>query len=115
MARTVVAPQAAGPAGSKLDYTAPTVDGDSVPPGCRVIVRNSSAAPITVTVQTGGTAAGGYAIADVGPTSIPAGEDWIFGPFTPRETFVQPAGADAGRVLVDYSAVASVTRAAVAA
>lgn len=114
MARTVVVPQAAGPAGTKVTYTAPTVEGDAVPPGCRVIVRNGSAAPVTVTVLTGGTV-DGLAIADVGPTSIPAGEDWVFGPFTPRATFVQPSGADAGRVLLDYSAVASVTRAAVAA
>lgn len=114
MARTLVAPQAAGPAGTKIAYTAPVIDGDAVPPGCRVIVRNGSAAPVDVTVVTGGSA-NGYAIADVGPTSIPAGEDWVFGPFTPRDVFVQPSGAEAGRVHINYSAVASVTRAAVAA
>lgn len=114
MPRVLVNPQTPGPGGAQLAFTAPTVDGDAVVPGCQVIVRNGSAGPITVTVVTGGKQSG-LDIADIGPVSVAAGTDFVFGPFTPRETFVQPSGVDAGRVYLNYSAVASVTRAAVAA
>lgn len=113
MPRTLVNPQSPAPGGVQLAYTAPVIDGDAVPAGCKVLVRNGSAAEITVTVVTGGTQSG-LAVADVGPVAVPAGADWSFGPFEPRETFVQPSGTEVGRVYINYSAVAGVTRAAVA-
>lgn len=113
MARVLVAPQPSAAAGTALNYTAPTIDGDAVPPGCLLLVRNGSAAPINVTVVTGGKESG-LDISDIGPVPVAAGADAVFGPFLPREVFAQPSGTEVGRVLVDYSAQASVTRAAVA-
>jgi len=115
MARTQLAAQATSSAGLVAAYTAPTVDGDALPGGGghRVLhVKNGSGAPVTVTVQTGGVA-GGYAIEDETVAVAAAGEAFI-GPF-PSPVFDQPADhADpllAKKVLVDYSAVAAVTRA----
>lgn len=113
MARVLVAPQSSGPGGAVLAYTAPTVDGDAVPPGCLLLVRNGSAGPINVTVVTGGKQSG-LDISDIGPVAVAAGADAVFGPFLPRETFAQPSGTEVGRVHVNYSVQASVTRAAVA-
>jgi hypothetical protein len=108
-----VAPQTSTPEGVVLDYAAPPADGDAVPPGCRVLLRNTSAGAITGTVVTGGTQAG-LNVEDVA-FSVAAGSNPCLGPFLPRETFAQPSGADAGRVLITYSAVAGLERAAVTA
>lgn len=111
MARTFVAPVYPSLAGTSINYSAPTVEGDAVRPNTVLLIKNGSGAPITITLQTGGTV-GDLAIAD--PTvSIAAGAEKAIGPFS--GVFPQPSGADAGWVYVDYSAVASVTRAAIAA
>lgn len=94
--------------GEQIDYTAADAAGDTIRPDERgaVIVRNGSAGAVTVTVVVPGTEYG-QPRPDV-PVSVPAGTDWMIGPF-PRDL------ADQADALVDiiYSAVASVTRAAV--
>lgn len=112
MPRALPAPVRPVPAGVDPAYAAPTVDGDAVPAGCYVAVRNGSAADITVTAVTGGTT-DGLAVADV-PVVVPAGGERLIGPFGNRDLWVQPSGTTAGLVHLDYSAVASVTRAVVA-
>lgn len=111
MAHVVLNPVRASNAGATVTPAAPTAAGDSLPPGCALVVENTSGASINVTIQTGGTVEG-LAIADV-VVAVPAAGVRVIGPFTPRSVFVQPPGADAGRVLVDYSAVAGVKRYAV--
>lgn len=114
MPRTLVAPVTSGPGGAGLGYTAPNVDGDAVPPGCLLIVRNTDATTaMTVTVVTGGKQSG-LDVADIGPVNIPAASSHIFGPFLPRETFAQPAGTEVGRVHVNYSRATGTDRVAVA-
>lgn len=107
MARTVLAVQTVDAAAGLVPaYTAANVDGHSVDPAAILHVKNGSASPITVTVVSGGTA-GGLAIADRPHTVANAGERMIAiqgGPVM--------AQAD-GTIWVDFSAVASVTVAAV--
>jgi hypothetical protein len=75
-----------------------------------VVVNNASGAPITVTVNATGTQ-DGLAIASRVYT-VAAGAIRHC-PVGPARTFGRPSGADVGRAYVDYSAVASVTRAVV--
>ncbi len=113
MARTSVTTQRITRAGLEPVLTAPVADGDIVDPGnVAVWVDNGSGASITVTAITPGTVSG-LAVADLAVV-VPAGESRLVGPL-PASVFAQPADADPGanRVLVDYSAVASVTRAVV--
>lgn len=111
MARQSPAVQRIALAGTNVAMTAPNADGDIIPPG-QVALRilNGGGAPITVTAITPGTVSG-LAIADA-TLSIPAGAERTWGPF-PTSVFAQPAdaGVGPGKVLVDYSAVTSVTRA----
>lgn len=111
MARTSVASQSIVRPGLTAALTAPTVDGDIVDAGdrCFLEVANGSGAPITVTAVTPGTQ-DGLAISDL-IVSVPAAGNKRIGPF-PARTFAQASDAvvGAGRVLIDYSAVASVTR-----
>jgi hypothetical protein len=98
--------------------TAPTVDGDVVDVGRAVLwVLNGAGASITVTIVTPGTVDGDLAIADrvvtvpVGttPTLIPLGSTNY------RQTAASASlPADVNRAYVNYSAIASVTRAVVA-
>lgn len=90
--------------------TAPIIDGDIVEVGRDrlLLVDNASAGAITVTVQTPGTVQG-LAIAE-SAVNVPAGalvaialDAGVYG----RTSDL----ADGGRAYVDYSAVASVTRA----
>lgn len=80
---------------------------DAFPNDGRVIlnVKNGAGAPITVTIETPGTV-DGLAIAELIVTVPNAEERWI-GPFPPN-TYNQ----DAGTVYVDYSAVTTITVAA---
>ncbi len=94
--------------GTAYTLTAANADGDAIMPGSVLHVVNGSAAPITVTVVTGGTAQG-YAIADH-PVVIPAGGGRLIGPIPGGDIWPQTSGATRGRIHVDYSAVASVTR-----
>ena len=83
---------------------APTAThGDKVPNDGRTVLRvkNASASPITVTVDTPGTV-DGQAIADLALT-VGAGEDRLFGPFS--TTFQQSDGY----IWAVCSAVATVT------
>jgi hypothetical protein len=105
------------PTGTAVTLTAPTADGDVVDAG-RVWVRvtNSSEATVTVTVLATQTVQG-LAVANL-TAAVAAGATEDVGPL-PVSVFGQPAGANAsggddqGRVYINYSAVASVTRAAV--
>jgi hypothetical protein len=112
MARVSVTTQTA--VGYKLApaLTAPTVDGDVIDVGkVRLWVMNGSGGSINVTVQTPATVRG----LDVSElvVAVAAGQTALLGPF-PKDVFGRTSGADQGRAYVDYSAVASVTRAVVA-
>lgn len=92
--------------------TAATVDGDIIDVGARLYVNNGSGAPINVTVQCTASTSG----LDVEDLVVPvaAGQSALIGPL-PKSLFAQASDAvvGAGRALVDYSAITSVTRAAV--
>ena len=111
MARTVLSPVLPVVAGTPITWTAPTTEGDAIRPSAVLMVRNGGAAAITLTLVTGATA-GGYAVADQ-TVNVPAGGEVAVGPFP--AVFPQLSGPTAGFVHVDYSAVASVTRTAIAA
>lgn len=109
MARTALATQEIPDTGLVPAYTAANVDGHSVETGVILHVKNGGAGSINVTAVTGGTL-GGKAVADT-VVAVPAGGDVMVGDLRP-DLYAQPSGADAGKVLVDFSAVASVTVAA---
>lgn len=109
MARTEITVQEAAAAGSELTTEAANVDGNSFlnDGNTLLYVVNGSASPVTVTLQTPAQQAG-LDIAEQAWT-VPAGETWKGGRFAPS-IYNRPAGdPDAGKVYVDYSAVASVT------
>lgn len=111
MARTSVATQQITAAGLAPALSAPTLLGDTIDSGAvALMVTNASGGSITVTVQTPATQAGLAVAEDI--VSVAAAATKLIGPF-PKGTYGQPSGADAGRVYVDYSAVASVTRAVI--
>ncbi|HEY0638715.1 MAG TPA: hypothetical protein VGD67_13780 [Pseudonocardiaceae bacterium] len=113
MARTSVTTQVITRAGLAPNLTGPVADGDIIDSGaCWLHVLNGSGAPITVTVQTPVTV-DGLPLDDL-EVAVPASGTRLIGPF-PARTFAQASDAPvgAGRVLVDYSSVTSVTRAVV--
>jgi hypothetical protein len=95
-----------------------SVDGDVVDVGRTFLsVINGGGATITVTVQTPGVVDGDLAITDR-VVSVPVGTTPKLIPLNSSNyrqpaTAGSPAGADAGKAYVDYSAIASVTRAVV--
>lgn len=96
-------------AGTDPAFVAASAGGDKVIPNDRgaLIVRNASAAPITVTVVWPGNSK--YGPANPDPTvSVPASGDRVIGPFGPD--LADPID---GLIALTYSAVASVTVAAV--
>jgi hypothetical protein len=107
MARADLAVQQIVRTGLDPAYSAAVADGHAVDNTDRPIlhVKNGSAGAITVTVPTPASQ-DGQAIDDLA-VSIPAGGEQLIGPF-PGRTFAQPDGT----VHVDYSAVTSVTAAA---
>lgn len=109
MARATPTPVTPTLAGAVATLAAAPVDGDILDPGTILLVLNGSASPITVTVQTTATK-GGLEVVDGGGT-IAAGVARVFGPF-PASLFAQASDAAIGpnKVLVDYSAVTTVTR-----
>lgn len=112
MARTALATVACVDEGAVLALGAANVDGHSIPGGgdVRLIVNNASGGSVNVTIQTAATQ-GGLAVADQ-VVAVGAGVQKVIGPFDSR-LYDRPSGsADAGKVYVDYSAVASVTVAA---
>lgn len=109
MARVTVAAEALPRAGLVPTMSAPVADGDSVPWGSRyvLVVDNADVSGITVTVQTPKTV-DGLAVAE-NAIAVAAGNR-AYIPLD-AESFRRATGADIGRVYVDYSAVANVTRA----
>lgn len=95
--------------------TAPALspNGDVVDAGAHtyLVVDNASGGSISVTVTTTAMQ-DGLAVSNL-VVAVAAATRRLIGPLHAR-TFGQVGGADAGRVYVDYSAVASVTRAVVA-
>lgn len=111
MARTSVVTQVITRAGLNVNMTGPVADGDIIDAGnVELVVNNGSGSPITVTIQTSYTYEGLDLEDEV--VTVPAGATRSYGPFPPG-LFAQAvdAAVGAGKVLVDYSAVASVTRA----
>lgn len=113
MPRTTPATQAATVVGlNPVAFTAPDALGDTCDPGGILLVDNGSGASINVTVQTPGDVEG-LAVAE-NIVAVAAGA--MAAIHLDERTYQRPAGsADAGKVYVDYSAVASVTRAVIAA
>lgn len=112
MARTALASHAVVDEGVAVTMSAANVDGHSIAGGGDVIllVENGSGSSINVTIQTPATT-DGLAVADQ-VVAVAAGVTKAIGPFRPA-TYDRPTGAaDAGLVYVDFSAVTSVTCAA---
>lgn len=111
MARTVLAPVAPSIDGTPISYTAPTADGDAVQAGTTLLVQNGSAGEVTVTLVTDALV-GGLAVEDKA-VPVAAGAEVLIA--IPRDTIYRETseGATFGMVQVDYSAVASVTRASI--
>ena len=94
--------------GTAITYVAATAGGDKIrPSGPAIHVKNASAAAVTVTIVTPNTVQG-QAIGDIA-ISVPAGAERMAGPFPARD-FANTAD---GLVDITYSAVASVTVAAI--
>lgn len=111
MARVDVTTQKIVGTGLAPSMTAPTVDGDVIDSGAvAVMVTNGSGGSINVTAQTPQTVAG-LAVAEQ-VVAVAAGATKLIGPF-PKGTYGRPSGADEGRVYIDYSSQASITRAVV--
>lgn len=112
MARTALASQQVVDEGITVALTAANVDGHSIVGGGEVVllVQNSSAASINVTIETAATT-DSLAIADQ-VVAVAAGALKAIGPFR-ATTYDRASGAvDAGKVYVGFSAVTSVTVAA---
>lgn len=110
MARTSVPTVVPTLDGALVAPPAVVADGDIIDAGGNVrLVVTCGATGTTVTIPTPATYRG-LAIADAGG-AVASGTTRVFGPF-PSGLFAQPADAvvGAGRVLVDYSSVATVTR-----
>ncbi len=109
MARTTLSVQEIVTTGLDPVYEAANADGEKIANNGRtfVHVENGSGASVTVTVQHPGTV-DGLAVADLA-VAVPAGEDRMIGPFTGR---FEQTGSDEGYVYVDFSAVTTVTVAA---
>lgn len=112
MARTALATQQSVDEGITVAFTAANADGHSVEGGGDVIllIENGSGSSINVTVQTAATT-DGLAVSDQ-VVAVAAGALKAIGPFRPT-TYDRASGAsDAGKVYVDFSAVTTVTCAA---
>lgn len=109
MARDFPATQKIVLTGLAPNFTAPTANGDAIQPGTQAVyVKNGSGASINVTAQTPQKVAGLDVSENI--VAVPAAGERIIGPF-PAGTFGRDAAPDLGMVYIDYSAVASVTRA----
>lgn len=107
MARTDLAVQPVVVSGLAAVYTAANVDGHSIDnkPGMVLHVKNGSGVSINVTCQTPATV-GSLAVAE-DIVAVAAGAEKFIGPFDPG--LFNQAGGD---VYVDFSAVTTVTVAA---
>lgn len=97
------------PTGTTVTYTAASAGGDRLPVGGNVLlhVRNASAGAVTVTLDATGAVFNGQSVPDTS-VSVPASGD-VFIPVTAEYT-----SASDGLAAVTYSAVTSVTVAALA-
>ncbi len=104
MARSALTVQSIVPAGLEATYEAANVAGNEFTNDGSMFlhVKNGSASPINVTIQTAGMV-GGLAIADV-VVAVTNAEDRLIGPFRP-----DIYNRTDGLVYVDYSAVTTVT------
>lgn len=112
MARTALATQPVVDEGTVVAMTAANADGHSLDGGGDVILKvtNGSGGSINVTVESAATE-DGLAVADQ-VVAVAAGATKYIGRFRPT-TYDRPTGAaDAGKVYVGFSAVTSVTVAA---
>jgi hypothetical protein len=94
--------------GADLNPTTTPANGDTIPAGCCLLVKNASASPITVTwVAPASTGPGGTSLANLALTpAVPITTGLVlFGPF-PSYPWADPA---TGLVTFNYSATASVT------
>lgn len=112
MARTALALQYPTSDGLNPTYSAANADGHSLVNDGRtvLIVKNASAGSINVTAQTPGTV-DGLAVADK-VVAVPAGGERHF-KYDPRHYNRPAGGTDPDMVWIDFSAVASVTVAAI--
>jgi hypothetical protein len=113
MARTALATQQVADEGTVITMTAANVDGHILDGGGDVLLKvtNGSGVSVNVTVQTPGTV-DGLAVAEQ-IVAVAAGATKYIGRFQPS-TYDRPVGAaDEGKVYVDFSAVTSVTVAAI--
>jgi hypothetical protein len=102
ISRTGLNPALAGP---------PNVDGDVMDAGATFLqVHNGSGGSINVTIAAT-VVVDGLALANL-VVAVPAGQDRLIGPFPVRTFAQEDESPDAGRVYVNYSAQASVTRGA---
>ena len=110
MARDLPTTQKIVPTGLAPSLTAPTANGDAIKPGSQFVwVNNASGGSINVTAQTPQKVEGLDVAENI--VAVPAGTQRLIGPFA-TGTYARPSGgADPGMVYIDYSAVASVTRA----
>lgn len=113
MARTALTTQQALPTGIVPSFTAANADGHILDGDGDVLlyVKNGGASPINVTIQTPGTV-GGLAVTEQIVAVANAAEK-IIGRFPPAVYTRDPGLADPGKVYVDFSAVTSVTVAAI--
>ncbi len=97
-------------AGTQITYAAAAGGGDKFTPGDHreFRVKNGDATATTVTIAVPGNTAYGQANPDIA-ASIPAGQEWAFGPFP--SYFGDPA--DSNLIAVTYSKVTSLTVAVV--
>lgn len=98
-------PQVPAVVGTVLNPSTPTATvGDTVPPGCQVLVRNGSGASINVTIKRSFASDYGVARGDV-VVAVAAGAMTSFGNPFPAD-MADPANA--GQVTIICSATASV-------
>jgi hypothetical protein len=83
-----------------LDSAAAPANGDTAPPGYRLVARNTGGSGITITVVTPGVVDGDLAIADRTSVSVPATSGLAELPIT--DTYRDPA---TGLATVNYSGV----------
>ena len=109
MARTSLSAQTVTSAGAVISMTSANADGHSfTSTGLQVLrVKNGSASPIDVTVKTDVTRDGSLALPDR-VVAVAAGAEKTIGPFDPN-VYQQKSGSDQGKVLVNFSAVTTVT------
>lgn len=114
MTHTLLTPQQTDDSGLAVVLTAAPAAGNVIAGTGNIIldVLNSSASSINVTITTGGTLEGTAVVDTV--VAVAASARKLIGPFRPN-LYNQPSGAasHAGQVVIDYSAVATVTVAAI--